>query len=244
MKFKHLLAGAALVVASPAVLAGQLTGNVAAVSDYMFRGIDLSGSNAALQGGVDYTTSFNVYAGLWTSGAAGAGGNEADLYAGYALKLGKFDLTAGAIYYLYSEAKQFGCASAPCTGGSQDINFYEGFLGAGFGPVAVKIFYTPEYGFDANNKEALYATATVRLDLTETISLLPQVGFSAGDGVKNVWGDEYLDYSITAAKKLKDEWSVSLSVVDTNIDVTNTTTGVQFSDDPKFVVGLKKGFKL
>jgi uncharacterized protein (TIGR02001 family) len=240
MKFKHLLSGAVLgvaVMASPAAMADRLTGNVAVTSDYVFRGVDLSGNNAAVQGGVDYTFDFDLYTGLWVSSASLAGGNEADAYVGYALKLGKFDFTVGGIYYLYSESSQF-------TNAGRDLNFYEGFLGAGFGPVAVKVFYTPEYGFDRANSEALYATATVKLDLSETISLLPQVGFSSGDGIKSVWGNEYIDYSITGVKKLKDDWSVSLMIVDSDIDDVPTTGGDTFGDDPKFVVGIKKGFKL
>jgi uncharacterized protein (TIGR02001 family) len=250
MKFKHLFAGAvvgASVLASPAVLADRMTGNVGVTSDYVFRGISMSdGTAPAVQGGLDYTFSFDMYTGLWISsasalGASGrdAGGNEADLYAGYAMRIGKFDLTAGAIYYAYTEAHE----TSP---GSQDINFYEGFVGAGFGPVAVKVFYTPDYGLSTNSKEALYATATVKLDLTDTITILPQVGFSSGDGIKNVWGEEYVDYSITGVKKLKDDWSVSLMVVNTNIKDPPAAVagGVTYTDSPKFVIGLKKGFKL
>jgi len=248
MKYKQLLTGAALgvaVLASPAASAGQLTGNVSVVSDYMFRGIEQSGG-AAVQGGVDYTLDLGIYTGLWVSSAAISGGNEADIYAGYALKIGDFDLTAGAIYYLYSEDTQF---EAPPPSGARDIDYYEGFLGAGFGPVAVKAFYTPEYGLDLQEDEALYASATVKLDLTDTLSFTPQVGFSAGDGIKNTWGDEYLDYSITATKKvgpIKDDLSVSLSVIDTDLDIAPSaaTAGIGFRDDPKFVIGLRKGFKI
>jgi uncharacterized protein (TIGR02001 family) len=244
MKFKQLWAGAATMLASSAAMAGTFTGNVGVVSDYMFRGLDQSVVGAAVQGGVDYGFDFGAYTGLWVTNNSIGGGNEADVYGGYGLKLGEFNLDAGVIYYAYTEDTE-GSLTA-----SRNVDYGEVYIGGGFGPVAVKVFYAPEFGSDAggavsgdpDKNDLLYATASATLNLNETVSFTPEVGFSTGDGAKDAFGDDYIDYSITATKKLKDDFSVSLAVVGTDLKDFNGVADNK--DDPKFVVGFKKNFKI
>lgn len=244
MKFNQMMSGAALgaaLLASPAVTAGAVNGNVGVVSNYMFRGLDVSNDGAAVQGGVDYEFDFGVYSGLWVSNASVAGGNEADVYAGYGLKLGEFNLDGGVIYYAYTEDTE----GAP--GVTKNLDYAEVYVGGSVGPAAVKVFYAPKFRADVGgtngeaDDELLYVTASAILTLTDTISFVPQVGFSAGDGAKGAFGDEYTDVSVTAIKKLKDDMSVSLAVVGTDRD---NPTGPNTSDNPKFVIGFKKGFRV
>lgn len=247
MNAKQLISGAVLgaaAIASPAVVAGEFEGNVSAVSTYMFRGVDRS-VGAAVQGGVDYTFDFGMYTGLWVSNALGTstawGGNEADVYAGYGLKLGGFTLDGGVIYYAFTEdTENFGAGGA-------NVDYAEVYLGGGFGPAALKVFYAPEFGpdqggtisGDIDKNELLYVTASANLELTNTIAFIPQIGFSSGDGAKDAFGDEYSDYSVTAVKKLKDDFSVSLAVVGSSLELAPGR-----DDAPKFVIGLKKKFKV
>ena len=246
MKFTQILAGAATALASTGAVAGTLTGNVGAVSDYMFRGVDQS-SGAAVQGGVDYGFDFGLYTGVWISNSLAGGGNEADLYAGYGLKLGEFDLDGGIIYYGYTEDTE-----AP---GVANGDYAEVYVGGGIGPVALKVFYAPEFGGDTaagslaptgsgdpEKNDLLYATAQVTLSLSDTLSFIPQVGFTSGDGAKDAFGDEYIDVSITAVKQLKDDLSASLAVITTDRDNMNGVADNK--DNPKFVIGLKKGFDI
>lgn len=250
MKLQKTLTGALAMLATSAASAGTLTGNVGVVSDYMFRGIDQSTNGAAVQGGVDYGFDFGLYTGLWVTNASVAGGNEADLYAGYGFKLGEFALDAGVIYYAYTEDTE---GSADTDGDPLTVNvegdnldYAELYVGGGVGPVALKVFYTNEFGGDASpdqeNDELMYVTASATLTLTETLSFTPQVGFTAGDGAKEAFGDEYTDYSLTATKKLKDDMSVSLAVIGTDLDDVNGVPGNK--DNPKLVIGFKKNFKI
>lgn len=246
MKFIPIMAGAATALASTGVFAGSFTGNVGAVSDYMFRGVDQSGG-AAVQGGVDYGFDFGLYTGLWLSNSLAGGGNEADVYAGYGLKLGDFDLDGGVIYYGYTEDTE--------SPGRANGDYAEVFVGGGFGPIALKVFYAPEFGGDTaagslaptgsgdtEKNDLLYATAQFTISFSDTLSLIPQVGFTAGDGAKDAFGDEYTDFSVTAVKQLKDDLSASLAVIGTDRDNMN---GVDDNrDNPKFVIGLKKGFDI
>lgn len=246
MKFTQVLAGATVALASSGAIAGSMSGNVGAVSDYMFRGLDQT-QGAAVQGGVDHSFDFGLYTGLWVSNSLAGGGNEADAYAGYGLKLGDFDLDGGIIYYGYTEDTE--------QAGAQNADYAELYVGGGFGPIALKVFYAPEFGRDTpagsagpngsgdlEKNDLLYATAQFTLSLDETLSFIPQVGFSTGDGAKDAFGDEYIDYSITAIKQLEDELSVSLAVIGTDLD--NVNGAADNKDNPKFVIGLKKAFSL
>ena len=241
MKFQKTVTGALAMLATSAASAGTLTGNVGVVSDYMFRGVDQSGNGAAVQGGVDYGFDFGLYTGLWVTNASAAGGNEADLYAGYGFKLGEFALDAGVIYYAYTEDTE---GLTPST----NADYLELYVGGGVGPVALKVFYTNEFGgdlsADGEDDELMYVTASATLTLTETVSFTPQLGFSAGDGAKQAFGDEYADYSLTATKKLRDDMSVSLAVIGTDRDQMNFPATTENKDNPKFVIGFKRNFKI
>ena len=242
MTFRMALAGTALALASSAVNAGELVGNVGAVSTYMFRGVDQS-SGAAVQGGVDYGFESGVYTGVWISNSLAGGGNEADVYAGYGLDFAGFTLDAGVIYYAYTEDTENGLPNR---------DYGEVYLGAGWHGFAAKLFYTPEFGGDTpagsgaangsgdlGKNDLLYATASYTLTFGETVALSPQLGFTSGDGAKDRFGDEYLDYSLTAVKKLDDGLSVSLAAIGTDRE---DSTGNK--DNPKLVVGLRKTFDI
>lgn len=257
MKHGHLiaglLAGLAALLANPPAIAGSLDGNVGVVSDYLFRGLDQSGGGAAVQGGVDYSFDIGAYAGLWVTNNAIRGGNEADLYGGYEMKLGRFNLDAGLIYYAYTEDTE-GVTPA---GGRANADYAEVYARGGVGPLALKIFYTNAYGGDRNalggvggnnlsgdpdRNELLYASASATLNLTDTISFIPQVGFTSGKGAKDAFGDEYTDYSLTATKALKDDMSVSLAIIGT--DLKNFNGIPDNKDAPRFVIGFKKNFRI
>jgi hypothetical protein len=109
----RILAVAAVVAAAAPVLAqspATLSGNVALVGDYRFRGLSQTYSQPAIQGGVDYTSPTGVYAGGWGSNVSGnqflnGGSLELDLYGGYRRTAGKVGLDLGAQYYLYPGAR-------------------------------------------------------------------------------------------------------------------------------------------
>ena len=63
----------------------EWSANVAATSNYLWRGFEQTGGDAAVSGGVDYAAESGFYAGTWVSNASWADGMtyELDLYAGY-----------------------------------------------------------------------------------------------------------------------------------------------------------------
>lgn len=232
------------MLASPAAMAG-VTGNVGAVSNYLFRGVEQSvTSDPAVQGGVDYAHASGLYVGTWISNTEFIGYNgalvsyETDVYAGYTFKVGGLGLDAGLLYYYYRD--------------DTALNTLEAYLGATLGPVTGKVYYTPDYfGIDdfTDDSEGLYVTFSAALPLSDTLTFTPQVGMTSGDGPDVFFdangafaGDpdgEYVDYSLTLTKALDAGMAFSLAVVGTTLD--NATFG---KDDQKVVIGLKKTFDL
>lgn len=115
-----LISIAALSVAGAAQAQDlKLSGDLAVVSDYRFRGYSLSDEQPAVQGGLTLTGSSGFYAGAWAStideygaDAAGKGATvEFDLSLGRAFSLGAYDFDVGLAAYTYP--------------GGQDVNFVE-----------------------------------------------------------------------------------------------------------------------
>lgn len=110
---KYIISAAAmLLTATPAFAqeeeAGPVTvsGSVALVSDYRFRGVSQTNEEMAIQGGLTVKHESGLYAGTWASNLAGwgqfGGANmELDLYAGYTLPVGGATLDVGATWYMY-----------------------------------------------------------------------------------------------------------------------------------------------
>lgn len=99
------LIGAA--IAAGATIAGvsaahaEVSANINFTTDYVFRGVSLSGNDAAIQGGFDWSNDM-FYAGIW--GSSLSEGSELDLYAGYTPSIGQFTFDFGVIGYFYPGA--------------------------------------------------------------------------------------------------------------------------------------------
>lgn len=69
---RNLILSAILAGLAPAAFAADasphtITSNVGLVTDYVYRGISQTSHNPAIQGGIDYSHSSGVYAGVWGS---------------------------------------------------------------------------------------------------------------------------------------------------------------------------------
>ncbi len=154
-----------------------LSGNVALASEYRFRGVDLSGGDIAIQGGVDLAHDSGFYVGTWASSldedTVGFGSTEVDVYAGFGGTLAEgvsFDV--GAIAYMYPDA------------GAGDFDYYEFYasVGFGFGPAeaTVGVAYAPDQDSlaDSDNSYIYFDLATA---IPETpISVTAHLGYTDG----------------------------------------------------------------
>jgi len=125
-----VLAGA-VFAATPAMAQEEdsfvsVSGNVAIVSDYRFRGVGLSDGDFAVQGGIDFTTAPGFYVGVWGSSLANSnnvitledsagdlvdydygsfGGTELNIYGGWSGEVTPgLTVDVGALYYIYPNA--------------------------------------------------------------------------------------------------------------------------------------------
>lgn len=240
----------AATLASPAAMAG-VSGNVGAVSEYLFRGVEQSGG-AAVQGGIDWSGGPGIYLGTWasnTGGPAASGGTELDFYGGWAGSAGPVSLDVGAIYYAFTEDEED-------TGFKFD--YPEVYAKVGISYFQVQLYYTTSYLGDANESAAdglgkdtdfIYVNLLGNFPLSETLTLGAQIGNSSGDGVEVAWdataSEGYTDYSVSLTKTLDAGMSFSFGLYGSTLETGDGFGTVPSdADGLKAVVGLKKTFDL
>ena len=81
------------------VAQAEVSASAAVASTYLWRGTDLGG--AAVSGSLDYSHASGAYAGIWGSSGDASGGNETDLYFGFAGEAGSIGYDIGYATYLY-----------------------------------------------------------------------------------------------------------------------------------------------
>jgi uncharacterized protein (TIGR02001 family) len=156
------------ILASTLALA-EVTGNVAVTNNYIWRGVTQTQDQAAVQGGLDYSSNIGLYAGTWLSNVDfSADGNsdkgyELDLYGGYTGEIRDFGYDAGVIYYAYPT--------------QTDPDFLELFLSGSYGPFSVGGYFTVDKQ-DTDNENDIYVVgnADFELDILKGIGLGFEVG--------------------------------------------------------------------
>jgi uncharacterized protein (TIGR02001 family) len=145
MKYQFACAALALFSSAPAFAqeepAGPVTvsGSVAMVSDYRFRGVSQSDKAMAIQGGVTATHESGAYVGTWGSSLAGwgqfGGANmELDLFAGYAVPLGGATLDVGLTWYMYPSGADTTDFAEPYVKLSSELGPVKGLVGVAYAP--------------------------------------------------------------------------------------------------------------
>lgn len=213
-----VLAGSLFAVA-PAMAQDEgsaisITGSAAVVSEYRFRGVDLSGGDIAIQGGITAGHESGVYVGTWGSSldedTIGYGHTEIDFFAGYKTSIGDTaTVDVGATYYLYPNAGA----------GDYDVIEFYGKLGFGFGPASATlgVAYAPkqdslDFGGPTDN---LYLSADLGVGIPDTpLTLMAHVGYT--DGAMTYTADSNaFDYMIGASAAIPGTpLSVGVSYVD------------------------------
>lgn len=216
------------------------TGHVGVFSEYVFRGITANG-NAAVQGGIDYFGANGVLAGIWASNANAFGGSELDVYAGYLHKINdKVMVDVGALYYLLTEDKEVPVLDFNGDGvrDRENLDTLELFVTLFAGPVKAQAYYSPDYLSTSN--EAYYYTATYTHKFSDTLNVAVQGGYTHGEAPEAIYGDDYVDYSLTLNKTIREGLVFSLSAIDTTLSSEDRFQGSD--DDPKILVSAKQTF--
>ena len=105
-----LLSGAAVA---------DVTANVGATSNYLWRGVSLSNEAAAVSGGVDYSHASGAYAGVWQSSEGASGSAETDVYAGFSGEAEGVSYDIGFVSYMYPQT-------------TPSVDFAEVYFSAGY----------------------------------------------------------------------------------------------------------------
>lgn len=155
-----------------------ITGNVAGVTDYRWRGLSYSGGDFAIQGGINVNHSSGFYAGVWGSsleqdGADIYGSAELDAFAGWTGEVTK-GLTAdvGVTWYTYPN------------GSVGKANFFEPYasLSTTLGPVGAKVGVNYAWKQDSlGGDDNVYLYGELSGGIPNTpISLSAHLGYSDG----------------------------------------------------------------
>lgn len=188
-----------------------ITGGIALVSDYRFRGVSLSNKDFAVQPTITVSADNGAYIGIWGSNLASNPGEdlEVDLYAGYAGSSGAITYDLGATYYVY-----------PGVGSFNYVEF-TGKTGTTVGPakLGLQVSYAPEQGSATAFTDNLYLGANASVGIPGT-----PLTASAAIGREN---------GAFGAKKI--DWSLGLSAT-----VKGFTLGASYVDTNRFVGGLGK----
>ncbi|MEO0062251.1 MAG: hypothetical protein RLZZ08_811 [Pseudomonadota bacterium] len=208
-----LLAGtvfaAAPAMAQDATSSITLTGNASIVSQYRFRGVDLSGGDIAVQGGIDASHSSGFYVGTWGSSldedTVGYGHTELDLYGGWAGDVASgVNANVGVIRYVYPNAGA----------GNFDYTELYGKLGFGIGPATatVGVAYAPKQD-SLGSTDNLYLYTDVGVAIPSTpVTLTAHLGYTDGFLTYTPDGTAF-DYSVGAKVAINQKLSASLSYV-------------------------------
>ncbi|MEW9855548.1 TorF family putative porin [Novosphingobium sp. M1R2S20] len=245
----RLLAGVAGLVtacfasASPAMaqeVPSEITvsGSVALVSDYRFRGVSQTDEEMAVQGGLTVGHESGFYVGTWASnlsgwGTFGGSNMELDIFGGYSAEIASgTTLDVGLTWYMYP-------------GGASDTDFAEPYvkLSSSMGPasVLVGVAYAPKQQalgrvyFDADaytaglpdrpgaKSDNVYIWGDVSSAIPETpLSVKAHLGYSNGNsglgpnGTSIAPTGEYLDWMLGADLALGPV-TLGAAYIDTNI---------------------------
>ena len=183
--FHHVTLGSVVACTAFASTLAQaeVTGNVAVTNNYIWRGVTQTNDQAAVQGGLDYSSNIGIYAGTWLSNVDFSGteqvsntdgdavnvansdkGYEIDLYGGYAGEIGDFGYDLGLIYYAYPT--------------QEDLDFLELFVSGGYGPFGVGGYFTvSKDGTDKENDYYVVGNADFELDFLKGIGVGFEVGY-------------------------------------------------------------------
>ena len=180
--------------------------NVAASTDYVFRGVSQTGEDPAISAGVDLTSGA-FYAGTWASNVSFPGDDdtnaEIDLYGGWRGEVAGWALDLGGVAYLYANQPD-----------GADYDYVEARVAASraIGPATIgaAVFWSPDF-FGASEDEATYVEANAAFAPAERWTVSGALGrqFVSSDF-------DYTTWNFGAAYQLTDNLTVDVRYHDTD----------------------------
>lgn len=180
--------------------------NVAATSDYVFRGVSQTEEDPAISGGVDVSVG-SFYAGTWASNVSFPGDDdtnaEIDVYGGIRPQVAGFNLDIGVVGYLYANQPD-----------GADYDYAELKLAAsrpvGRATFGAAVYYSPDF-FGASEDEATYVEANAAVSPADRWTLSGAVGHQF---VSSAF--DYTTWNLGAAWQLTSNLAVDVRYHDTD----------------------------
>lgn len=215
----YILLSLALLLTSPTYAAeksnSELSANVTAVSTYVWRGLPQT-VDAALQGGIDYSSAEGIHAGLWTSNVAL--GSELDITVGYSGAVKGFGFDVGLIIYNFPQYEE-------AAGPNEEYNFNEIYVGVS------KDFLSARFSTSADAGNYIEVNANFDKVVSNWDLGLHFGSYDVDDsfeGLAYTGGDNYNDYNVSFGTTI-DGVGLSFILSDTSIDNDTYRTIVQVS---------------
>jgi uncharacterized protein (TIGR02001 family) len=228
-----LIAGAA--AAAPAQ-AAELSANISAANNYIWRGLTQTTNDAAVQGGLDFALDNGLYAGTWTSnvkyGPDDAYSYENDYYAGWSGSKGDWTFDVGYLYYNYDNDADFDFGEVYGTIGFRNLSF------SAYGLANTEADEGPGQDFDAF--KTYYLSLDYGFEILDGIEIGLHGGYHTGDFQEAFNGTtgSYYDYNVSLSKG-----GFGFMISDTDVDGPAAEGGLD-NDEVKFVVSYSVDFDL
>ena len=194
---------------------GSISGNITAASTYVWRGLPQT-VDAALQGGIDYSTSEGLHAGLWTSNVAA--GSELDFTVGFAGATKGIGYDVGLIVYTYP---QYEAAAGP----NQEFNFNELYASIS------KDMLNARFSTSSDAGTYIEVNATFGKIATNWDLGLHFGTYNVEADFSGLPGEDYVDYNVSLSTKIS------------GLDASFTLSDTDLTDDSyRTIITLSKDF--
>ena len=212
----------------------SISANVSIVSKYRWRGLDQSGMEPALQGGFDLAHESGLYLGTWMSNVDfndNDSVSEMDFYGGYGFEVAGVGVDLNVTQFAYP-------GSLDASG--YDFTEYGIGLSKDLGLAAVSAGFNFTGDFFGGSGHAEYIQAGLDIPLPADFGLSAHVGHQTIDDNATYGVDDYTDWSVGVGFPLAG-LDVSVTYVDTDLDISGTTTTL-IGRDEAVVFGVSKSF--
>jgi len=222
----------------------SVSGSVAVVNDYLFRGISQTNRKPAVQPGIEYDHASGWYVGAWASniswlsdtssaGAPLSSSIEIDLYTGYRGKFGSdWSYDVGLYEYYYPGDYPHGFTRPYTT---------EGYVGVSFKSFSLKYShsFTNLFGVPGS-KHSGYVDLSWNYEFSPSWTLNAHAGHQ---DVANTPGFSYYDWKLGVTKTFGKGYSVALGYYDTNAQESAYTNAYgHFLGRATGILSLSKSF--
>lgn len=208
---------------TPAPVSAKLTWT----TDYMPRGYSKSANDPAVQGSIDFKSSFGLYGGLWASSVDFQDGDQARIefapYIGVAAPVTKtLFWNLGFLSYTY-----------PGTPSAFEYDFQEVLASLiyyfGAGDASVSLFYSPDYTFGVG--ESTYWSLDLNLKLPRDFGLLLHAArLEVEDNTSFFGTPDYNDYRVGLYKSLAG-FKLSLDYIASSLSRSECFGGFDICED-------------